>query len=145
MNVFVYGTLRPGQGNADIVAHLALDARAARLDGYTMLAGCGGGFPYAVPVNDGVVYSFADSDAAEALTRLDFLEGFDQAEPDSSHYLRIEQEVRFSDGDGDDTTDAFFYVAGPRIDTDGLEAVGRDWIRWRNRRRHVGADHEGEV
>lgn len=150
VGVFVYGTLRPGESNAGIVEPLALSVRPADLHGWTLVASHGGGYPYAVPAADrlvrGVIYTFPTGVAAGVLRRLDFLEGFDEADPQRSHYLRVRQFVQPTAGSARDTEgvigvdagalmEVFVYVAGPRIDVSRLELVGPDWTARRRRRR----------
>lgn len=148
MNIFVYGTLRPGQVNANLVADLCPEMRPARLDGFTLLASRGGSFPYAVPAAGaevvGMVYVITDAGGAEALRRLDRLEGYRPGDPGCCHYLRVERRVAFADGTGGSGS-AFVYIAGPRVDLTGLERVGSNWTRPNTRRCYAAAHQEGRM
>lgn len=79
-SIFVYGTLRPGQGNhAWTVGDLDHTARPGRVAGYALRA-AQPMFPYAVTdpsaVTVGDLLTFGDAEWADALHACDALEGY---------------------------------------------------------------------
>lgn len=114
--VFVYGTLRRGQGN-----HRLLEVGRARFLGTAQIAGTMhdyGSFPAVTPGGAGTVHGEAYEVSAETLQRLDLLEGT----PTFYHRTR----VRMSTG-----MDAWVYVMdSARLATKRKVASGRWEKRW---------------
>ena len=88
--VFVYGTLKRGQGNHAVLGEDAVFVEEATVQGYGLTPG--GAYPYAIPCQNmkakGEVYAVPESQ----MPRLDGLEGF----PD--HYTRDAVDVRLRCG-----------------------------------------------
>ena len=116
--VFVYGTLRRGQGNSVLMdrareATVPTSLRGASL--YTKHWG----FPYAHEDTEGseiqgeLVWLSDSYDGIEARRALDYLEGFDSDFPTNSHYERCERDVVYVDPDSNETrtTKAWVYFA----------------------------------
>ena len=99
--VFVYGTLRPGWGNARLWAGCA----EAHHDGTATVLGyhltTNGGFPYLVwddaSTTVGTLIEPADEDYDEVLARLDALEGY-RPWGRHNHYERVHVVVHTPDG-----------------------------------------------
>lgn len=99
--VFVYGTLRSGQGNSvlmDRARERDLPAVMRSASMYTKHWG----FPYAKEDDDpnesivGEIVWLSDSpEGDDARAALDYLEGFDSDFPSSSHYERVEREIEY--------------------------------------------------
>ena len=130
---FVYGTLRPGQGNYRLLAGRTVGEFPAVLDGHALY---GPGLPYVTAAEgDSVVVGdliFVDPGRyGEVLARLDSLEGY---RPGSrhSHYERAARTVRYVGVDGAEaTTVAWVYLAGPaaRERLRPVERIaGGDWL-----------------
>lgn len=104
--VFVYGTLRPGQGNYRLMSDAAVGSTTAVLTGHAIY-GAHRGFPYAAEHEDpaartvGDIVWLEDSYSGQyARQSMDALEGFDSDSPSRSHYERVLREVSFIDIDG---------------------------------------------
>ncbi len=105
--VFVYGTLKSGNGNHYILeGEGSVFVDTAKVEGYGLTPG--GGFPYAIPRKDhiarGEVYAVDDATFA----RLDGLEGFPY------HYGRDHVDVRLDNAEGVKWVTAWIYVANER-------------------------------
>jgi gamma-glutamylcyclotransferase (GGCT)/AIG2-like uncharacterized protein YtfP len=132
---FVYGTLRPHQGNYERF----LEGRTASeipgfLDSHALFAA---GIPYVVEsTSDAVVVGdlvfVLPSDYDEVLADLDRLEGYSPRRGADCHYQRHARPVRYLDADGDEATVvAWVYLAGPsaRASLAGTMPVpGGDWV-----------------
>lgn len=112
--VFVYGTLRQGQGNSGIMEPAVCHVQRATLTGVGIY-GANAGFPYAAEHDDpaaltvGEVVSLDDGvEGLHARIRLDQLEGFHSSHPSSSHYERVLRTVTVDGGEG---VDAWVYLA----------------------------------
>lgn len=112
---FVYGTLRPGQGNhRRLLAGRFTQEIAATLPGHALY---GPGLPYVTAGEEtsvvvGELIFVAPAGYAEVLTDLDRLEGYRPGR--AGHYDRQEREVRYTGPDGFETTVlAWVYLAGP--------------------------------
>lgn len=137
--VFVYGTLRSGQGN-HVLMDGAVDSLApARLPGAAVY-GAHRGFPYAVehPAEDAVtvgevIWLLPDSNGVRARMDLDTLEGFSSDYPSSSHYERVLREVHVTGPDGQErTVSAWTYMARGSSATQLREEdriVHGDWVK----------------
>lgn len=138
--VFVYGTLREGQGNSSLMEPAVTNLDPATLRG-AAIYGADAPFPYALEdsnpnaqVVGELVELSADTEGRMARHRLDQLEGFDSMFPSESHYERVKVNV---DVDGESRT-AWTYLARglarERLATMRPIPHG-DWILSRNRRR----------
>ncbi|MGX4692373.1 gamma-glutamylcyclotransferase family protein [Streptomyces sp. JNUCC 63] len=128
---FVYGTLRPGEGNHGAFLHGRTHSEEpARLAGAVLYDGPG--YPYAVEEPGGLIrgelVAALPERYGEVLTALDRLEGYVAGDP-RSLYERVEREVvRETDGA---SVRAWVYVAGPsvtaRLLADGRRIESGDW------------------
>src|SRR5438094_10472984 len=94
--VFVYGTLRPGQGNySRLLAGRIAAPVPATLPGHA-LYGRALSFPYVVPAPGHTVVGDLVTPLADlydgVLDDLDWLEGYRAGQPDASHYVRTRVE-----------------------------------------------------
>lgn len=139
--VFVYGTLRPGQGNyRRLLAEHALEDRPAQVRGYALY---GAGIPYAVLERDSVIHGsvvWIDTAAyAATLLDLDHLEGY---RPAQSHYVRVQRAATSltspprEAGPREASHQVFMYEAGPRFRRENFPRIdGGDWVAERARPR----------
>ncbi len=121
---FVYGTLRPGERNHDVLLRgRTRTEEPARLTGAVLYEGPG--FPYAVEEPGGVVrgelVTARPETYEELLSVLDRLEGYVAGDP-RSLYERVAREV-VSEAD-ETAVRAWVYVAGPAVAA-RLRAGGR--------------------
>jgi len=132
--VFVYGTLRAGQGNYyGILEGNTVRERPAILNDYTLF---GAGVPFAVQ-RDGrkVVGEVMDVDPERwhfVLPRLDRLEGY-RGDGRNNMYDRTVRAVTLADGS---TIEAYVYLAGEssrRWFTDADEIPGGDFVKAESR------------
>ncbi|MFD9319912.1 gamma-glutamylcyclotransferase family protein [Streptomyces sp. NPDC060053] len=144
---FVYGTLRPGEVNHDLLLRgRTLREEPARLSGAVLYQGPG--YPYAVEAPGGTVAGELVTPLPRAYARLlaelDRLEEYVPGDP-RNLYERVEREVAVAggtggDGDGDGAVlrggvppvRAWVYVAAPAV-ADRLRARGKliesgDWL-----------------
>lgn len=130
---FVYGTLRPGQGNYRrfLEARTTQDVRAL-LDGHALFDL---GIPYVVETPDATVVGdlvfVAPQHYEDVLADLDRLEGYRPGRA-GSHYRRTALSVRYAGAGGDETSAlAWVYLAGDAVRA-RLCAVspvpGGDWV-----------------
>lgn len=131
--LFVYGTLRPGCHSYRLLEQVTVREEIAYADGLALYEGPG--FPYASPLADarvtGVLCTIPAADWSTTLTFLDALEGYDPARETTSHYLRRRRQVSTVAGltDSGTRTEAWIYLAGPRIDLSGYRRIrGGDWL-----------------
>ncbi len=138
--VFVYGTLRQGQGNSSLMTPAVTDTRIGTLR-EASIYGADAPFPYALEddnpdtvVVGEVVDLSNDREGRLARHRLDQLEGFDSMCPSESHYERVLVTV---DINGEPQT-AWAYMARgfalERVATMQPIAHG-DWVRARTHHR----------
>ncbi|WP_328747352.1 gamma-glutamylcyclotransferase [Streptomyces sp. NBC_00285] len=130
---FVYGTLRPGEANHDLLLRGRIRSeQPGRLDGALLYDGPG--YPYAVeepgggPVLGDLVTARAD-EYDELLTALDELEEYAPGDP-RNLYERVTREVtRTADGTA---VRAWVYVAAPtvavRLRARGTLIESGDWL-----------------
>jgi gamma-glutamylcyclotransferase (GGCT)/AIG2-like uncharacterized protein YtfP len=135
-SVFVYGTLRPGQGNYQrLLAGRTVRESPAIAKG---LALYGRGFPYAVPQSGarivGDLITIESSLYREVLADLDILEGYHPQQSSVSHYIRVTRSVIANHAlPGGGTWEAFhmawIYLAGPDIDPTRMPRIADDdWL-----------------
>jgi gamma-glutamylcyclotransferase (GGCT)/AIG2-like uncharacterized protein YtfP len=135
-SVFVYGTLRPGQGNYQRL----LDGRTVQESPAIAkgLALYGAGFPYAVPEPGarivGDLITIEPAQYGQVLAELDALEGVRAQQVSSSHYIRAARSViAYHALPGGGTWEAFhtawIYLAGPDIDPTRMPRIAdNDWL-----------------
>lgn len=137
--VFVYGTLRSGQGNERLMAGAKKDVADGVAPGVAIY-GSSYGFPYASEHDDieattvGEVVWLTDDDRGDtARQMLDHLEGFDSNYPSHSHYERTTRTITYWDEDAGEAreTTAWIYLARGRH-RDQLDEADRiasgDWV-----------------
>lgn len=138
--VFVYGTLRQGQGNSVLMDSAREKTVEARMQGVSMYTKHWG-FPYAKEDSDpgnsiaGEIVWLSDSrEGDDARAALDYLEGFNSDFPSSSHYERVEREVVYSPSEGGEPqrTKVWVYfargsAARSLAESDRLESG--DWVK----------------
>jgi gamma-glutamylcyclotransferase (GGCT)/AIG2-like uncharacterized protein YtfP len=139
--VFVYGTLRSGQGNAGLMSGGVESKTPARIDGLGIY-GADRGFPYATP-NEGavtvgeVVWLTSDAGGRQARDRLDQLEGFSTSNVGDdgdywNHYDRVRRQAHFVGPDGrEHTEEVWVYIAGPSVvpELDPRDRISDgDWV-----------------
>lgn len=121
MPVFVYGTLRNGQGNDRLMdGAIAARSETAQVEGIAIY-GANRGFPYAQEAPDGqgitrgdLVHLSEDQNGDWSRNSLDNLEGFDSDRFSDSHYRRVAADVTYTDPETGEqrTTKAWTYLAG---------------------------------
>ena len=135
-SVFVYGTLRPGQGNYQrLLAGRTVRESPALANG---LALYGRGFPYAVPQSGartvGNLITIRPHLYREVLTDLDQLEGYQPNRRAGNHYIRSARSViatisTSNSGTWEAFHTAWIYLARPDIDTTGMPRIADDdWL-----------------
>ena len=126
--VFVYGTLRPGQGNYQrLLADRTDQEQPATAPGVALF---GAGFPYAVPSPGartvGSLITIRPALYDDVLNDLDRLEGCLPHRPDRSHYVRATRTVIAAGGT---PHTAWIYLAGPSVDHARMRRIpGDDWL-----------------
>lgn len=125
--LFVYGTLRPGQGNHGLLAGRTVQEEPARAPGVALY---GWGLPYAVPFPGastvGTLVTITPDLYWDVLIDLDRLEGYRPDRPDRSHYLRRPRTVLTTAGA---THTAWVYLAGPSFNPAGMRRIpSGDWL-----------------
>ena len=134
--VFVYGTLRPGQGNyRRLLEGRTANERPATAKGLALF---GSGIPYAVTHPGarvvGTLITITPAVYGEVLAGLDVLEGYHAARPASSHYIRTTRSVIATNAlPGGGTWEAFhtgwIYLAGTGVDPTTMTRVPHDdWL-----------------
>lgn len=134
--VFVYGTLRKGQGNSVLFGNDYYQTEPATVNGVGVY-GARNAFPYAKEHPNaaafGDVFWVDQTEGGQAVrASLDSLEGFDNDFPSSSHYKRVLREAHYIDYDGKQkTTPVWMYLASGRysiqLRDEDLIADG-DWV-----------------
>lgn len=154
--VFVYGTLRKGQGNSVLFGNDYYQIAPAAVSGVGVY-GAHRSFPYAKENQNaaafGDVFWIDETEAGgDVRYSLDSLEGFDSDHPSYSHYKRVLREATYIDQTGNQkTTPVWIYLASGRYNTQLREEElisDGDWVTARNRyresplgkqeRRHLG-------
>ena len=133
--VFVYGTLRHGQGNyrrlleGRTVRELPCIAKGLALFGTAI--------PYAVPFPGarivGDLITIDPTQYTQVLADLDRLEGYHPARPEDSHYIRTTTPVTATNplpggGTWETFHTAWIYLAGAPIGPDMTRIPGDDWL-----------------
>ena len=135
-SVFVYGTLRPGQGNhRRLLAGRTMRELPATAAG---LALYGRGIPYAVPQPGaqvvGELITITPELYRDVLTDLDHLEGYYPRRPKASHYIRKARSVVTTNRTPNGGTwlavhTAWIYLAGPDVDPNTMPRItDDDWL-----------------
>lgn len=143
--VFVYGTLRRGQGNFPIFGGHYYDAEGGEVSGISIY-GAERAFPYAKEDEDNSSTAFVKGDiiwidqtsfGSEVRYSLDSLEGFSSDFPSDSHYERKLKVATFKDAEGKQVEQpVWMYVASGRYRSqlskqDIIE--GGDWVEARKK------------
>lgn len=131
---FIYGTLRPGQGNYPrFLGGRTAQEVPAVLHGHDLFDV---GLPYVVrSTPDAMVVGdlafVLPEDYSDVLADLDRLEGYSRRRP-GGHYQREALAVHYQDADGSEVTAlAWVYLAGPAVRARLLGAnpvPGGDWV-----------------
>ena len=139
--VFVYGTLRKGQGNSVLFGNDYYQIAQAAVDGIGVY-GPQRSFPYAKENSNAAAFGdifWVDQTEAGSAVRgsLDSLEGFDSDFPSGSHYKRVLREATYIDYDGvQKTTPVWMYLASGRYNTQLREEElisDGDWVAARRK------------
>ncbi len=138
--VFVYGTLRKGQGNSVLFGNHYYQAEAATVDGVGVY-GKERAFPYAKANSNAAAYGdifWVDEtpQGAEVRLSLDSLEGFDADYPSYSHYKRVLRDASYFDKEQNKivNTKVWMYLASGRYNTQLREEdliPDGDWVNAR--------------
>ncbi len=108
MNVFVYGTLRAGEGNQRLIARFIQESRPGKVAAILLDKGA---YPYAILSADhaavGEWITFDKKAEKEVLRLLDRLEGYRGAGDPNNHYERIKVK------DLENGTEGWMYVVDP--------------------------------
>lgn len=134
MDVLVYGTLRPGQGNYEyLIAPHYHTLETVTVEGYEMYSN--GGFPYVVPSADphskvtADLVAYHGQDWEEFLADLDSLEGY-RGEGKNNHYDR--EIVSYTTKDGV-SGKAYIYIASKTLGRDIRKELRKiesgDWLQ----------------
>ena len=114
-HLFVYGTLRPGGSNHDLLECANSTVAPATAAGLALYSNASGTYPYATPHPHsqitGALITVPHGDWPAIVARLDMLEGYDP-HTDNGHYLRRRRTIHTG---ANGATEAWIYLAGPRI------------------------------
>lgn len=144
MNLFVYGTLQPGQRNWPLIASAISAHTPASVRGFKLWDLPQHGYPaLTLDPTDREVFghllSVYPHRQGETLSTLDILEGYDPAAPQRSLYWRARAQVYLQDQDQDQAPQqAWLYRYNPARVAE-LEQQGR-WLelgRWPAHRREL--------
>jgi gamma-glutamylcyclotransferase (GGCT)/AIG2-like uncharacterized protein YtfP len=140
--VFVYGTLRSGQGNHRLMSDAVEELHTATAEGVGIY-GAHRGFPYAVEHDDPdartvgeVIWLTQDNRGSQARESLDHLEGFDSDRPSTSHYERTLRTVKYTNDAGEThNVQAWIYLArgwskSQLVESDRIDHG--DWVEAKN-------------
>lgn len=138
--VFVYGTLLPGQENHRWIAHLVADSQAARTRG--RLFHLPYGYPAMVESDEGWVrgeiLSFRGP-VEQVLEVCDKIEGYNVEREPESLFIRV---VRQVEPDGGGPREAWCYCLAPGVRANlislGQEVMDGDWVAF------VGGEPNGD-
>jgi gamma-glutamylcyclotransferase (GGCT)/AIG2-like uncharacterized protein YtfP len=141
--VFVYGTLRRGQGNFPIFGEHYYDSASGEVEGISIY-GAERPFPYARESKNGLGKTFGDiiwvdetPYGQQVRYSLDSLEGFDSNFPSDSHYERKLQIAKITDPSGKTTTQkVWMYLASGRYKEQLRESEiieSGDWVTARKK------------
>ncbi len=137
--VFVYGTLRTGQGNSRLMAGAITDYTIATIKGIGIYNG-EYHFPYAKEHKDPnakivgeLTWLSDDHTGLKARMLLDHLEGFNADQPESSHYDRALKEVTITNAQGEQETHKAWIFLAQGYSKDQLNEKDRipggDWVK----------------
>ena len=126
--VFVYGTLRKGEGN-NLLLKDADFLGETSVSGF-QLVGKGASFPYVVPASDNdVVHGELYGVDYDELKHLDYLEGFTEEGYWFNHYERVDIRVNIPRLEH---TPVWIYVVSPRTYEGGVNKMevieSGDWL-----------------
>lgn len=149
---FVYGTLRPGEGNHSgfVTPYGRTEHDDVKVNGFDMFLG--GGFPYIVDADDdsvvtGTLIEFYPEDFAKALEGLDFLEGYHD-DPTYKYGNHYDRRVVTVDLNGE-KVEAYTYVASAntasRITRTLPKSASGDWRNNRAELRAIKGEREPYV
>jgi len=126
---FVYGTLLPEQPNYYVWGDVIVSEQPATLAGcvlYDM-----GFYPMLVEEGDGrvrgLMVTVRPREYAATVTRLDYLEGFDPKQPDTSDYRRVERMIQLNDGR---MVAAWVYVGSRRFVNNRSVVPDGNWLAY---------------
>ena len=126
---FVYGALLPGQPNYYVWGQAVLSEEQADLANgrlYDL-----GYYPMLIESGDkpvrGMLVEVAESEYAAVLARLDFLEGYDPAQPEACAYRRVRRNVRGVSGC---VQSAWVYIGHPQYVVGKPAISGGDWLAY---------------
>ena len=126
---FVYGTLLPGQPNYYVWGEaIEAEEQATLANGrlYDM-----GHYPMLIEAGDkpvkGLLVGVAETEYGAVLARLDYLEGYDPAQPEACAYRRVLREVRGINGC---VQSAWVYIGHPQYIAGKPAIPGGDWLAY---------------
>jgi gamma-glutamylcyclotransferase (GGCT)/AIG2-like uncharacterized protein YtfP len=135
--VFVYGTLRKGQGNHVILEAAATQIDVGRAKGVGVY-GDGRSFPYAKEHSSAEVFAIGEVIELDpvlgisARHDLDYLESFDSDAPSDSHYERVLRPIEIeSEFVVIEVKMAWMYLATQLVEEDRIQ--DGDWVTLRNK------------
>lgn len=141
--VFVYGTLMPGERNAHVAQRGgSFSAQPATLHGYRLFHLSPENYPGLTPGTEadavrGYTLTYTPADWAQALSFLDRLEGLHET---PALYTREQVQVRHDDGHFSDTW-VYVYARPERLKAPGVQFIeSGDWHEANERDQH-GEDH----
>jgi gamma-glutamylcyclotransferase (GGCT)/AIG2-like uncharacterized protein YtfP len=124
---FVYGTLLPGQPNYYVWGQAVVSEEQAVLANgrlYDM-----GHYPMLIEIGDrpvrGMLVDVAESEYAAVLARLDYLEGYDLAQPATCAYRRVRRKISGVSGC---VRTAWVYIGRPQYVVGKPAISGGDWL-----------------
>lgn len=138
--VFVFGTLRPGQGNFQLFREEGSieTIHEAKILGVAMAIPKDAGFPRALETDDDrfsmvgdVVTLKKDASGAETRRSLDQLEGFNSNRPSQSMYKRVVRDVEIKNNNGEkETIKAWIFITPDmsRLKPEDILVEG-DWFK----------------
>jgi len=141
--IFVFGTLRPGQGNFRTAqsGKAIEDIRPAKIFGVAMISGPESSFPRSIVKDDNeysmigdLIYLKKSRGGDETRKNMDQLESFRIKHPSNSLYNRVARDVEILKDDGTiQTVKAWIYVSNRVNELDEKNTIKNgDWFELRN-------------